>query len=1599
MKNLTALFLLMLMYASTTLAQNSSSCPSDMLNDSLMNHNMEFSRSFFYMEHVLGMNRNLHPSQRTDEVYTIPVVVHVIHTGESYGTGTNITNEQIFSAIEALNEDFRRMAGTNGFGNGVDVGIEFCLAARNPSGQPTNGIVRVNGSSVANYATMGIEASSGTGAVEESVKALSTWPRTSYLNIWIVNEIENNDGGSGIQGYAYFPVNSPIDGIVLLYNAFGTVGNLKSYTNMNRTLTHEVGHYLGLYHTFNSTSSCSGETNCATQGDRVCDTPPTIQAGSCSSPACSGTQQVENYMDYTSQTCQDMFTDGQKLRMRTTLETQRTSILTSMGCMPVFQNDIGITAIISPTGTNCAGGIVPQVTLANFGGNTLTSAVVQYNINGSGSQSYTWSGSLAPGSSTTVTLPSINPAAGSHTFYAWTGSPNGGTDENAANNQSTGVFAVTAGSAAQLDVVLDYYGTETSWTISDANNVILMNGGPYVNGQQGLHNVTPVCLAEGCYTLTMNDVYGDGQGFTNGSFSLTAADGSILAQGAGNWGDSSVNPFCIVASTPQGQAPVASFTIQDNSICRNVQNDFTSTSTQSPNSFSWSFEGGTPATSTQQNPQNVTYANAGTYDVTLTVSNANGSDTYVCANCVTVYADPIVTLTSTNPGCGAQANGSVTSSVSGTGPYTYNWSNGSTGANLSNVGAGNYTVTVTSAQGCSGQASVTLTNPSGMTLTGNVQNATCAGVANGSITTSVAGGTGNKTYAWSNGATTANISNLAAGSYSVTVTDAAGCTATNTFTITAPSAITISGSATAITCAGLNNGLITVSATGGSGNKVFTWSNGATGSSINNLGAGNYTVTATDANGCTATASYSISAPQAISITGTANAVICFGDNNGSILVNATGGTGNKTFTWNTGAVGAGINNLAAGSYTVTATDAAGCSATQSFTVNSPSALTINSVVSSVSCFGENDGSIVINANGGSGTLSTTWNTGVNGNTLNNAAAGSYVATVTDLAGCQASATFTISEPQALEANLTDFDIACDDLSGSAIVSPAGGTGPYIVNWSNGINGYTNDELAAGNYSVSITDNQGCVITNSFTITQSDNLSVFLQTENISCFGASNGSIEALVSGGDQNYTYEWNNGASSASISNLLSGQYTLTVTDGSGCSGIAQATITQPAQLTAAIDANDITCFGQNNGSALAIVFGGTTPYQYGWSNGSNDEMTEGLSVGSLTLNIVDANGCTAQTSEVIEQPTMLTVNVLITDAETCAGNDGGAEIMIDGGVPAYAISWSNGSNSSILENAASGVYNVVVSDANGCTINASAEILYDCEVTIPPTQLMEQYCNTSDFGMDGTLACEIVEGAEQYMWRVSTPTGTILIDEFTNNNQFNVSGVPGLQYNTTYVIGIKARVNGNWGPFGDYCSVTTETLDLPTTGIVAADCGTTIQAWGETIEAIAIDGVLNYEWHITGNNYDWTAFTADPSLSIVDAMQLTAGETYEVSVRCAYGAGIFTEWSSTCTFTVALELPVVESDASQFTFNLYPNPCNGSAFNVQWVYSENNQENLQVTVHDAAGKIVLSQKLSATNSGNFEVTFNTALSSGFYVVTLENNSKRLEKKLLVN
>jgi len=278
----------------------------------------------------------------TAQVLRIPVVFHIVHVGEAIGDSTNISEEQVLSAISALNDDFRRVPGTSGYGAGVDTKIEFCLASTDPNGNSTDGIVRHDGSNLSwmngkfqmNYVDYGVNAASYNyyGVHDTWLKqTLGPWDTDRYLNVWVVNEIAGNNGGAGIQGYAYLgPISGGRDGIVILYNAVGTVGPLKSYTNMNKTLTHEVGHYLALYHTFDNTGDCQ-ENNCNTEGDRVCDTPVTTSNTNCSSENCPGAIE-ENYMDYSPQTCRDMYTLGQAERMRACIYELRPGLLNNLGC-------------------------------------------------------------------------------------------------------------------------------------------------------------------------------------------------------------------------------------------------------------------------------------------------------------------------------------------------------------------------------------------------------------------------------------------------------------------------------------------------------------------------------------------------------------------------------------------------------------------------------------------------------------------------------------------------------------------------------------------------------------------------------------------------------------------------------------------------------------------------------------------------------------------------------------------------------------------------------------------------------------------------------------------------------------------------------------------------------------------------------------------------------------------------------------------------------------------------------------------------------------------------------------------------------------------
>ena len=493
---------------------------------------------------VMGMGLNTNPQA---EILIIPTVVHIIHVGEPLGIGSNVSEAQILSAINALNEDFRKEEGTNGFGLGVDTEIEFCLAKRDHLGNPSNGITRSNGSGIPGYLEDGIKSGNiGIGADETEVKASVAWPRDTYFNIFVVTEIDGNNGGNGTQGYAYFPFDNVRDGVTLLYNTFGTEGNLKTWANLNRILTHEVGHYLGLYHTFhntNSVSSCESEVTCETEGDQVCDTPPTVTNSGClTTPACANAQ-IENYMDYTAQECKNTFTAGQTSRMRNTLYVQRVSLLNSLSCTPISERDIGISEVVQPGPVTCDASANPHVRIVNYGTQSVTSFELQATLDANESVSVTWFGELASGNSVQLDLDSLSVSMGDHALSLEVYWLSEGQDDWIQNNTATSVF--TREDIEQCTVVIepDFFASETTWSLTGENGDFVMGGGPYDNDDQISIYSRSICLNDGCYAFTVFDAFGDGLNF-GGGYQVLNNNGDIWASGFGNFGASVTHLIC-----------------------------------------------------------------------------------------------------------------------------------------------------------------------------------------------------------------------------------------------------------------------------------------------------------------------------------------------------------------------------------------------------------------------------------------------------------------------------------------------------------------------------------------------------------------------------------------------------------------------------------------------------------------------------------------------------------------------------------------------------------------------------------------------------------------------------------------------------------------------------------------------------------------------------------------------------------------------------------------------------------------------------------------------------------------------------------------------
>ncbi|MBP6730542.1 MAG: DUF5011 domain-containing protein [Chitinophagales bacterium] len=681
-----------------------------------------------------------------------------------------------------------------------------------------------------------------------------------------------------------------------------------------------------------------------------------------------------------------------------------------------------------------------------------------------------------------------------------------------------------------------------------------------------------------------------------------------------------------------------------------------------------------------------------------------------------------VTLSQTAVSCFGQSTGSITATATGGSNYSYAWSNGGpNSATISNLAAGNYRVTVTSGGGQTATATIDVTQPStALTVSANATATTCTG-STGTATATASGGTAGYTYVWSNSASGATISNLAAGTYRVTVTDSKGCTATASVSVSSGGAIAVSISTGTVNCFGGSTGIATANPTNNNGAVTYNWSRGiGNAATVANLSAGAITVTATDAGGCSASASAVVTQPAApLSVTASSTNTGCSG-NTGSVTTSVTGGTIAYTYLWSNSSTSPSLTNLGAGTYVVTVTDDKGCSATASATVTSPANFTVSVSAVAVTCYGQSTGSVTATVTGATGNINYAWNTGPNTASLNNQPAGTYQVTVTDGSGCSKTASGTITQPAVpLAVTVSTTNSTCGASTGSATATVTGNNGNTTYTWSggNGGNTATISSLGAGIYNVTVTAG-GCTATAAGAVNNSNGPTLSILQNNPTCFGSTNGSATAVPSGGQQPYSYIWNTNSTSPSITGVIAGTYTVIVTDNGGCAATRVVTLTQPDAITFNPTVTNVTCNGGQNGAASVAVGGGTGPYQYGWSNSTSQNSISNVAAGAYTLTVTDSRSCTAVNTVTITQPSAISVSASATPA-TCAGTaTGTATASANGGQGALTYSWSNTNSGTTISNLTAGAYRVTVTDGNGCTVSATTTVTEPVVLTVAVT-----------------------------------------------------------------------------------------------------------------------------------------------------------------------------------------------------------------------------------------------------------------------------------------
>ena len=820
------------------------------------------------------------------------------------------------------------------------------------------------------------------------------------------------------------------------------------------------------------------------------------------------------------------------------------------------------------------------------------------NLTVSGGISYSWDNGLGTGASKTVT-----PVA--TTTYTVTA-----TDANGCTNTVSKTITVVTSPTANV------IAAESSCT---ANDDLIVSGGSAnltASGSGG----------GGGFSYTWSDGLGTGAGPKSVSPTSTTLY-SVTATDANGCAATTNKTITVVsASAASISATETSCTSNDDKVLSGASVSLTASG---GTSYAWDNGLGVGAGKIVTPSVSTTY--------TVTATDANGC-TSTANKTITVIASPSAAITATETSCTSNDDkvlSGASVSLTASGGTSYAWDN-SLGIGASKTVTPSvsttYAVTATDANGCTATANKTISINAPATANIAATESSCSSnddkVSSGDAVTLTA--SGGATYSWNNGlgtGATKTPSPVTTTTYTVTATDANGCTATANKIITVAVGLSLSHAATNILCNAASTGAINLTVTGGTAPYTYNWTGGSTSEDRTGLAAGSYSVTVTDATGCSQNTSVTLTQPPALSLATTPTNIACNAASTGAISTTVSGGVSPYSYNWSDGATTQNRTGLAAGTYGLTITDANGCTQSASETLTQPSALSLSTSVTNIIC-GVGTGAINLTVLGGTTPYTYNWGGGVTTEDRSGLTGGTYTVTVTDDNGCTAttSSSVTATAPATLSTVLTH--IVCFGVHIGAINLTASGGAPYTYNWGGGITTEDRTGLAAGTYSVTVTNTDGCTSSITETITTPSILAVSASTTQVNCNGGSTGAIDITVTGGTLPYTYNWGGGVTTEDRTGLAIGNYSVTVTDANGCNGILPITITQPTALNLSTVITQVTCVGGSDGAIDLTVTGGTSPYTYNWGGGVTTQDRTGLAAGTYSVIVTDANGCTATT-----------------------------------------------------------------------------------------------------------------------------------------------------------------------------------------------------------------------------------------------------------------------------------------------------------------------------------------------------------------------------------